>query len=392
MLELIVLGSGPSGGLPQLGCLTRPSDAPYERCRCCESTREETADDIAAGGRKNQRGNTSCVVRKTWDDGTQSCVMIDCGKTFARDACEWFPKHGLRRIDAVILSHDHADGMSIHVSLHIQFTLVRAAILGLDDLRMFTRPKLKEGNDAIQDHLDVYCEAKTLAVIKERFPYLVSFDAVRGFTSVADMVFHVIEPGRQHVIAGIKILPLEVQHGFSVVSASDSLGVDLNVGPTRTEPYMTLAFLIEDDILWMTDASIIPRKTWDILHHGLDKEIKHPRRRLSLAFIDLSEIYPLRAHLSVRTFLEVVEKLFAVRTYAIGMNHTLCHGEIEALGEEVQGIRQKGREDAFLDQVLRGEEKIEDAPVWSSLKQKVPWFRPCYDGMAVRVEEQQQSE
>ena len=189
-----------------------------------------------------------------------------------------------------------------------------------------------------------------------------------------------------------KILPLEVQHGFSVVSASDSLRVDLNVGPTRTEPYMTLAFLIGDDILWMTDASIIPKKIWDILHHGLDKEIKHPRRRLSLAFIDLSEIYPLRAHLSVRTFLEVVEKLFAVRTYAIGMNHTLCHGEIEALGEEVQGIRQKGREDAFLDQVLRGEEKIEDAPVWSSLKQKVPWFQPCYDGMAVRVEEQQQSE
>lgn len=81
-LELIVLGSGPSGGLPQLGCLTRPSDAPYERCRCCESTREETADDIAAGGRKNRRGNTSCVVRKTWDDGTQRygiCALAcDC--------------------------------------------------------------------------------------------------------------------------------------------------------------------------------------------------------------------------------------------------------------------------------------------------------------------------
>lgn len=28
-----------------------------------------------------------------------SCVLIDCGKTFARDACEWFPKHNLRRIN-----------------------------------------------------------------------------------------------------------------------------------------------------------------------------------------------------------------------------------------------------------------------------------------------------
>ena len=90
--------------------------------------------------------------------------MVSCGICKRMDDRSWDAR------TAVILSHDHADGMSIHASLHIQFTLVRAAILGLDDLRMFTRPKLKEGNDAIQDHLDVYCEAKTLAVIKERFP------------------------------------------------------------------------------------------------------------------------------------------------------------------------------------------------------------------------------
>lgn len=74
-IEIIVLGTGPSGGLPQLGCLTKPRNAADpDACRCCLATREETEDDMLAGGRKNARGNTSCVVRKTWEDGRERYV------------------------------------------------------------------------------------------------------------------------------------------------------------------------------------------------------------------------------------------------------------------------------------------------------------------------------
>ena len=45
-------------------------------------------------------------------------ILIDCGKTFREQAIEFFPKKGLRKIDALILTHHHAD-----------------AIDGLDDLR-----------------------------------------------------------------------------------------------------------------------------------------------------------------------------------------------------------------------------------------------------------------
>jgi phosphoribosyl 1,2-cyclic phosphodiesterase len=45
-------------------------------------------------------------------------IVIDVGKNFQAAAIEFFPKYGLRRIDAVILSHPHADAMN-----------------GLDDLR-----------------------------------------------------------------------------------------------------------------------------------------------------------------------------------------------------------------------------------------------------------------
>lgn len=39
-----------------------------------------------------------------------STIVIDVGKTFYASAAEWFPKYGLRRIDAVLITHAHADG------------------------------------------------------------------------------------------------------------------------------------------------------------------------------------------------------------------------------------------------------------------------------------------
>ena len=44
-------------------------------------------------------------------------VLIDAGKNFQAAALEWFPKYGLRRIDAVLLTHGHADGKYTHLFL-----------------------------------------------------------------------------------------------------------------------------------------------------------------------------------------------------------------------------------------------------------------------------------
>jgi hypothetical protein len=37
-------------------------------------------------------------------------IVIDVGKTFLSAAHDLFPRYGLRRIDAVLLTHPHADG------------------------------------------------------------------------------------------------------------------------------------------------------------------------------------------------------------------------------------------------------------------------------------------
>ncbi len=69
--------------------------------------------------------------------------MIDVGKSFLPAATEWFPKYGLRHIDAVLITHAHADGtfgfwaeLYAHiVSLHVVFECAFLAMNGLDDLR-----------------------------------------------------------------------------------------------------------------------------------------------------------------------------------------------------------------------------------------------------------------
>lgn len=70
--------------------------------------------------------------------------MIDVGKSFLHSAVQWFPKYGLRRIDAVLITHAHADGTSPPAPPPVCAAdpYVRlltpgkfAAMNGLDDLR-----------------------------------------------------------------------------------------------------------------------------------------------------------------------------------------------------------------------------------------------------------------
>ena len=128
-LEAIFLGTGTSGSVPNVSCLTAPPHE--EQCQTCRST-------LTPEGSKNKRRNTSAVVRvdcvggrKTYVASSGSwitfirrliiiyphllrTILIDAGKNFQAAALDWFPKYGLRRIDAVLLTHGHADGKRIH--------------------------------------------------------------------------------------------------------------------------------------------------------------------------------------------------------------------------------------------------------------------------------------
>ncbi|KAG8732943.1 hypothetical protein FRC11_009886, partial [Ceratobasidium sp. 423] len=65
---------------------------------------------IQPSGWKNKRRNTGAIVRVRGATGSERVIVIDVSKTFLAGALDLFPRYDLRRIDAVLLTHGHADG------------------------------------------------------------------------------------------------------------------------------------------------------------------------------------------------------------------------------------------------------------------------------------------
>lgn len=54
--------------------------------------------------------NCTVPACDTNDAPLHRTIIVDVGKSFQASAIEWFPKYGLRKIDAVLITHAHADG------------------------------------------------------------------------------------------------------------------------------------------------------------------------------------------------------------------------------------------------------------------------------------------
>lgn len=193
------------GSVPLVGCLTasRPS------CPTCTSARPE-----------NTRYNT-CAVFRINDKN----LLVDCGKTFYTTALKWFPQHGLRRIDALLLTHAHAD-----------------AYFGLDDLRQWTL------GGFIQPYIDVYCTKKTLDEVARTFPYLVNKDLATGGGDVAEFRWHTFEENEPFTVPSChnaRVTPLPVEHGRYFASGDPFWNMGYRVGPFS----------------YISDCSAIPEST-----------------------------------------------------------------------------------------------------------------------------------
>ncbi|RKP13903.1 beta-lactamase-like protein [Piptocephalis cylindrospora] len=180
VVELLFLGTGTSGGVPNITCITSTTGP---ACRVCHSS-------LTPEGRKNLRRNTSLLIRYAHPDGKIRNILIDCGKTFYASALDWFPKYGIQEIHAVILTHGHAD-----------------AIMGLDDLRPFSHRRLG-------GPIPVYLTNQTLSVVRGAFPYIVDSNLATGGGEVPRLQFHELsDPRKPFNVLGLEFLPLEVEHG-----------------------------------------------------------------------------------------------------------------------------------------------------------------------------------
>ncbi|KAI4355500.1 hypothetical protein L6164_004266 [Bauhinia variegata] len=254
--EIIFMGTGTSEGIPRVSCLTNP----LKKCPVCSKAVEP--------GNKNRRLNTSVLIRHPNSSG-RSNILIDAGKFFYQSALQWFPAFGIRTIDAVIITHSHAD-----------------AIGGLDDLRDWT--------NNVQPHIPIYVANRDFEVMKKTHYYLVDTCGITPGAAVSELQFNIIseEPFFVH---GLQITPLPVWHGRG---------------------YRSLGFRF-GNICYISDVSEIPEETYSLLK---DCEI-----------LVLDALRPDRSsstHFGLPRALEEVRKIQPKRTLFTGMMHLMDHEEV----------------------------------------------------------------
>ncbi|CAN1218141.1 Putative hydrolase C777.06c [Linum perenne] len=254
--EIIFMGTGTSEGIPRLSCLTNP----LKKCEVCSKATEP--------GNKNRRLNTSILIRYPGPGGTRN-ILIDAGKFFYHSVLQWFPAYGLRTIDAVIITHSHAD-----------------AIGGLDDLRDWT--------NNVQPCIPIYVAPRDFEVMKKTHYYLVDTSVVTPGAAVSDLQFNIINE-EPFVVNDLKFTPLPVWHG---------------------KAYRSLGFRF-GNVCYISDVSDIPDETYPLLEDCdlLIMDALRPDRSSS-------------THFGLPRALDEVRKIKPRRTLFTGMMHLMDHEKV----------------------------------------------------------------
>jgi phosphoribosyl 1,2-cyclic phosphate phosphodiesterase len=232
-LKVTVLGSGTSMGVPTLGC----------PCRVCHSNDPH-----------DKRLRPSLLISR----GGQN-VVIDTTPDFRQQAL----RVGLDRLDAILLTHGHADH-----------------ILGFDDIRPF--------NIRQRSALPVYSNEETFRTIRRVFTYV--FDDKPTLSTVPSVTLNTIDSPRKFL--GVPFIPVPLLHGEMEV-------LGFRFGRAA----------------YLTDFSKIPDSSMSLLE-GLDELV-----------LDALRDIPHPMHQTVEQALAIIQQLKPRRAWFTHIAHDLPHAE-----------------------------------------------------------------
>ncbi len=238
-MEIKFLGTGTSSGIPVIAC----------DCAVCNSSDP-----------RNRRRRTSLYLVVPG-----AHILVDCAPDFREQALAY----GLRRVDAILFTHAHADH-----------------IFGLDDIRRF---------NTVQDGvIPAYAAPETLVDIKRVFSYIteekvhglyrpmVEFRPVEGAFSIGD----------------VKITPFDVEHGSM----------------------RTLGFRFDwrgCSLGYVPDCHTMPELAEDTLK-GVD-----------VIVLDCLRLSPRHVtHLVLDQCLELLDRIGAKQSFLIHLCHNVDHAEL----------------------------------------------------------------
>src|SRR5262245_44937642 len=235
-MRVTFMGSGTSMGVPTIGC----------ECVVCSSNDP-----------KNKRTRPSLLIQ-TGD----SNLLIDTATDFRQQAI----RENLKRVDAVLYTHGHADH-----------------ILGLDDLRPF--------NYFQKMHIPCFGNEPTMNYICSMFAYVFSNPQPGG--SIPRIEPHVISDRFEYL--DVEIQPLPVLHGKIPVNG-------YRIG----------------NLSYITDCSEIPDSTYGLL------------QGTSVLILGVLRYEPHQTHLNVDAALEIIRRVGPHQTYFTHLSHDFDHERANA--------------------------------------------------------------
>ena len=232
-MNLTFLGTGTSTGVPSLGC----------ECETC------TSDDP-----RDKRLRVSVLIQHQGQT-----LLVDTSTDFRQQAL----RQRLRKLDAVLITHCHADH-----------------IFGLDDIRPLN---FRHGA------LGIYAGERSWRDIRRIFQYV--FEPSHFGGGLPEIVPHTVEAGAAFCFGpDLEITPLEVIHGRL--------------------PVLAYRF---NDFAYATDLSEIPAESMEHL------------RNLDVLVLDCLRVKAHPTHLNVERALALVKELSPRRTYLTHLAHDIKH-------------------------------------------------------------------